>query len=576
MSSKGIGGGEGWAIVMEITTGGSFLRALMHRMAPIQAISRSTQTFEFIVELFKRCPEEMNCEEEEEKFLLGKQSAGNKSKIQPDSPKDLLLQAGGVVGGSGLSMGTQLSSTVCQLKIDERLLIDARLLFVGSKIGEGAHGKVYEGKSKIWFPEWQLRTGSDWCLLGNLRSGSLSSGPKFACAVEKRKGLEKWPHENRHQESHISKLYHVRHFNHYPHDFLNMDEPCILDLDSPLDVQLSNKLERIIILHPVSKLIGTGNKTFLGYQDQTLAIKILQPGETQEERLKLEARFAREVAMMSRVHHKNLIKFIGACKDPFMVIATELLPGMSLRKYMMNLRPNILELHVAISFALDIAQAMDCLHANGIIHRDLKPDNLLLTADQKSVKLIDFGLAREESLTEMMTAETGTYRWMAPELYSTVTLRHGDKKHYNNKVDVYSFSIVLWELLTNRMPFEGMSNLQAAYASAFKQVRPSLPDDLPNDLVFILQSCWAEDPNIRPNFTQIVRMLNTFLYTLPGCPQHPLLTSKGSNSLKESPGSRLVRDNASEDGSLGAVARAKGRFSFFRRCFASGRTKDLA
>lgn len=122
---------------------------------------------------------------------------------------------------------------------------------------------------------------------------------------------------------------------------------------------------------------------------------------------------------------------------------------------------------------------------------------MLLNEDQRTVKLADLGLAREETLTEMMTSETGTYRWMAPEvflfhwvclvtfpkfieyiltksfiiqLYSTVTLRHGEKKHYNHKVDVYSFAIVLWELLHNKLPFEGMSNLQAAYAAAFKVI----------------------------------------------------------------------------------------------------------
>lgn len=67
------------------------------------------------------------------------------------------------------------------------------------------------------------------------------------------------------------------------------------------------------------------------------------------------------------------MQFIGACKDPLMVIVTELLPGMSLRKYLLSVRPKQLDLHVALNYALDIARAMDCLHANGIIHRDLKP-----------------------------------------------------------------------------------------------------------------------------------------------------------------------------------------------------------
>ncbi|KAM0033243.1 putative dual-specificity kinase TKL-Pl-4 family [Helianthus debilis subsp. tardiflorus] len=122
--------------------------------------------------------------------------------------------------------------------------------------------------------------------------------------------------------------------------------------------------------------------------------------------------------MLSKLQHKNLVKFIGACKDPVMVIVTELLTGGTLRKHLVNMRSNGLDTHVAIGFALDIARAMECLRSHGIIHRDLKPENLLFTADHKSVKLADFGLAREESLTEMMTAETGTYRWMTAVVVS--------------------------------------------------------------------------------------------------------------------------------------------------------------
>lgn len=320
---------------------------------------------------------------------------------------------------------------------------------------------------------------------------------------------------------------------------------------------------------------GAHGKVYEGkYRDQNVAIKIVQKSDVPEEMAKREARFAREVAMLARVQHKNLVKFIGACKEPVMVVVTELLVGGSLRKYMLSLRPNCLDLQLAISFALDIAQAMECLHAHGIIHRDLKPDNLLLTADLKRVKLVDFGLAREETLTEMMTAETGTYRWMAPELYSTVTLRHGEKKHYNHKVDAYSFAIVLWELLRNRMPFEGMSNLQAAYAAAFKNVRPS-SDDLPEELASILEACWAEDPNIRPNFTHIVRRLSLYLSSLSG-PENmpPPLVSASKNSIlpPESPGTSSLmakQGDQSEDGNGKSVNKSRGCLSCFSRLFQS-------
>ncbi|KAG6424760.1 hypothetical protein SASPL_115180 [Salvia splendens] len=288
------------------------------------------------------------------------------------------------------------------------------------------------------------------------------------------------------------------------------------------------------------------------YKNRNVAIKIVEKGDTAEEIAKKEARFAREVAMLSRVQHKNLVKFIGACKEPVMVIVTELLLGGMLQKHLISLRPRCLDIRVAIGFALDIARAMECLHSHGIIHRDLKPgavhnaadtrlpsskfvhhlalancyqttkwhihgflchvENLLLTEDRRTVKLADFGLAREESLTEMMTAETGTYRWMAPELYSTVTLRQGEKKHYNHKVDAYSFAIVLWELIHNKLPFKACQICRRPMLLLLKlrNVRPSA-DELPEELARIVTLCWKEDADARPNFTQIIQMLLEYL-----------------------------------------------------------------
>ncbi|KAL6960535.1 hypothetical protein U1Q18_038298 [Sarracenia purpurea var. burkii] len=318
---------------------------------------------------------------------------------------------------------------------------------------------------------------------------------------------------------------------------------------------------------------GAHAKVYEGkYKNQSVAIKIVPKGDTPEEIAKREGRFAREVAMLSRVQHRNLVKFIGACREPIMVIVTELLLGGTLRKYLLNMRPRCLDMRVAIGFALDIGCAMECLHSHGIIHRDLKPENLLLTADHKTVKLADFGLAREESLTEMMTAETGTYRWMAPELYSTVTLRHGEKKHYNHKVDVYSFSIVLWELIHNKLPFEGMSNLQAAYAAAFKNTRPSA-DELPHDLAFIVSSCWKEDPNARPNFSQIIQMLLNYISTISPCePVIPprIFSSENAVLPPESPGTSslmFVRDDSGETPQNPIENKPRGLFFCFGQCY---------
>lgn len=77
------------------------------------------------------------------------------------------------------------------------------------------------------------------------------------------------------------------------------------------------------------------------------------------------------------------VQFVGACKEPVMVVVTELLLGGSLRKYLLNMRPRRLEPGVAVGFALDIARAMECLHSHGIIHRDLKPGNMFFIFELK-------------------------------------------------------------------------------------------------------------------------------------------------------------------------------------------------
>lgn len=157
------------------------------------------------------------------------------------------------------------------------------------------------------------------------------------------------------------------------------------------------------------------------------------------------------------------------------------------------------------------------------------------------------------------------------QLYSTVTLRQGEKKHYNHKVDAYSFAIVLWELLHNKLPFEGMSNLQAAYAAAFKNVRPSA-DNLPEEMATILTSCWKEDPNDRPHFSEIIQMLLNYLYTVsPPEPVIPsrIFTSENRVLPPESPGtsSLMARRDASGETPKARENKPKGCFFCFDQCY---------
>jgi serine/threonine protein kinase len=155
-----------------------------------------------------------------------------------------------------------------------------------------------------------------------------------------------------------------------------------------------------------------------------------------------------------------ILQFIAACKKPpVFCIITEYLAGGSLRKYLHQQEPHSVPLQLVLKLALDIARGMEYLHSQGILHRDLKSENLLLGEDM-CVKVADFGISCLESQCGSAKGFTGTYRWMAPEMIK--------EKHHTKKVDVYSFGIVLWELLTALTPFDNMTPEQAAFAVSYK------------------------------------------------------------------------------------------------------------
>nr|XP_009408295.1 PREDICTED: serine/threonine-protein kinase STY46-like isoform X4 [Musa acuminata subsp. malaccensis] len=236
--------------------------------------------------------------------------------------------------------------------------------------------------------------------------------------------------------------------------------------------------------------------TYLG---QDVAVKILRADQLNEALL-LE--FNQEVDILRRVHHKNIVHYIGACVKPTeLCIITEYMTGGNLYDHLHKQHIS-LELPHLLKFSIDICKGMDYLHQNNIIHRDLKTANLLLDANSV-VKVGDFGVARFQNQEGVMTAETGTYRWMAPEV-----INH---QHYDNKADVFSFAIVLWELATSRVPYDNMTPLQAALGVR-QGLRPDIPKDMHPTLAALMQRCWDEIPSKRPSFEEITQELEELLH----------------------------------------------------------------
>jgi len=160
-----------------------------------------------------------------------------------------------------------------------------------------------------------------------------------------------------------------------------------------------------------------------------------------------------------------------------------------------------------LTIALDVSKGMLFLHQSGVLHRDLKSKNVLINEDKRA-KVSDFGFAKmKEETQSLVSCVGGTFAWMAPE-----ALRG---EQINTKADVYSFGVILWELMTNQAPWADLQPLQIPGAVGYGGKKLPIPSDIPANVQQLLQLCLDGVAANRPSFEQITAELNNIIATLP-------------------------------------------------------------
>lgn len=244
---------------------------------------------------------------------------------------------------------------------------------------------------------------------------------------------------------------------------------------------------------------GSAGTTYLAkWGGQDVAVKVAAASE-----MGLEG-WNTEVQALQRLHHPNIIRLLGAaCNSSPLTycLVLEYCDAGDLSSALERRTPRNFFFHVAGS----IATGMAYLHSRKVMHRDIKPGNVLLHGDvprgKFSVKLTDFGVAKsiQEATDENKTAETGTYRYMAPEV-----VRH---EPYSYMADVYSFALLSWQIITREDPFANQSQIEAAGMVALENARPPFPAGTPEEIVSLIKMCWDRDASRRWKFDKISSVL---------------------------------------------------------------------
>eukprot|EP00002_Diphylleia_rotans_P003165 TRINITY_DN12132_c0_g1_i3.p1 TRINITY_DN12132_c0_g1~~TRINITY_DN12132_c0_g1_i3.p1 ORF type:complete len:227 (+),score=19.74 TRINITY_DN12132_c0_g1_i3:210-890(+) len=214
-----------------------------------------------------------------------------------------------------------------------------------------------------------------------------------------------------------------------------------------------------------------GNVFKTTYLDRTIAVKkISLHDQNKVEYARLLESFKREVTNIRECNHPNIVQYIGCFIDQGTLnLMTEYMSNGSLEKMLHDRSKNV-EIELRYSIAADICSGMCYLHEMNpqIIHRDLSSSNVLLDSNWVA-KISDFGLSRvkEQRENAILATRVGRLRYAAPEITTPV----GNQVVYTERVDVYSFGIVLWEIFTREIPFSNAASEYAAMVMAQRNER---------------------------------------------------------------------------------------------------------
>ncbi len=230
--------------------------------------------------------------------------------------------------------------------------------------------------------------------------------------------------------------------------------------------------------------------------NRLVAVKILK--EELAEDAEFRRRFQTESQAVAMLSHPNIVAVYDVSRSGNIeYIVMELIEGITLKQYIN--RKGLLNWKEALHFSTQVAKALSHAHSRGIIHRDIKPHNIMILKDG-SVKVADFGIARLQSTQNTLTQEAlGSVHYISPE--------QAKGGHIDVRSDIYSLGVVMYEMLTSHLPFEGESAVSIAiqHISAI----PLLPRDINPDIPIGLESITmhAMEPDVNNRYVTIEEML---------------------------------------------------------------------